>query len=191
MARLKEFDPNEKLRKAKNLFWKKGYQATSIQDLVDDMKINRGSLYDTYGDKHKLFIDSIQSYVLETHTEYKAAIAGESAPMKAIERIINLAIKRSFEEGKVCLVVKSSFEMAQHDKDIKIALQKSTDALMDIFEGLLQKAQDQGAFEGSRNVRETAHFIVASFAGFWQMQELYSNRKMVEQLGKCLLAFLE
>jgi TetR/AcrR family transcriptional repressor of nem operon len=54
MPRVKLFDENEVLNKAMNLFWKQGYSATSIQDLVSHLGINRASLYDTYGDKEKL-----------------------------------------------------------------------------------------------------------------------------------------
>lgn len=190
MARLKEFNPNEKLEKARDLFWKKGYHATSMQDLVNDMRINRGSMYDTFGDKHKLFIDSLQSYVAETHNEYKKAVSGETSPMKSIEKIIHKAIKRSFEEGKVCMVVKSSFEMAPLDNGIKELLQRSTDALTRIFEDLLLKAQEAGEFDPKRDAKETAAFIVATFAGFWQMQALYENRKMIDQLAKNLMAYL-
>ena len=157
---------------------------------MSDMKINRGSMYDTFGDKHKLFIDSIQSYVDETHNDYKKAIAGETSPMKAIQKIIHRAIKRSFEKGKVCMVVKSSFEMAPLDGDIKKLLKGSTDALTGIFEDLLLKAQEEGEFNENRDAKEAARFIVASFAGFWQMQSLYDNRKMIDQLANGLMTYL-
>lgn len=190
MARLKEFDPKDKLEKARDLFWKKGYYATSMQDLVNDMKINRGSMYDTFGDKHKLFISSLQSYVAETHDEYKKAVSGETSPIKSIEKIIQKAIKRSFEEGKVCMVVKTSFELAPFDTGVKELLQQSTNALMRIFEELLEKAQQAGEFSPERDVKEAAVFIVATFAGFWQMQSLYDNRKMIDQLAENLMDYL-
>lgn len=190
MARLKEFDPKDKLEKARDLFWKKGYYATSMQDLVNDMKINRGSMYDTFGDKHKLFMSSLKSYVAETHSEYKKAVSDETSPMKSIEKIIQSAIRRSFEEGKVCMVVKTSFEMAPFDDGIKELLQQSTNALTQIFEDLLLKAQKVGEFDSKRDAKDTATFIVASFAGFWQMQALYDNRKMIDQLAENLMNYL-
>ena len=62
MARKKEFDEVEVLDKALDVFWKKGYSATSIQDLVDSMGINRASIYDTWGDKHNLYVESLKRY---------------------------------------------------------------------------------------------------------------------------------
>ena len=62
MARTKCFNRDEALEKAIGAFWAKGYEATSVQDLVDCMGINRGSLYDTFGDKHKLFLEALDRY---------------------------------------------------------------------------------------------------------------------------------
>ncbi|MGY0041112.1 TetR/AcrR family transcriptional regulator [Pedobacter sp. NJ-S-72] len=166
MARNKEFDPTEKLKKARDLFWEKGYHATSMQDLVSQMKVNRGSMYDTYGDKHKLFVESLQSYALETYSEYKKAAMGQKSPLKAIEQIVKKAIERSFEQGKVCMVVKSSFEMAQLDTLVKDLLIQLTNALIAIFEDLILKAQKAGEVSEKKNARQTAQFIAGSLQGY-------------------------
>lgn len=96
MARLEEFDPHEKLDKAKELFGKKGYHATSMQDLVDNLQINRSSMYDTFGDKHKLFTDSLQSNITETLKDYKAIIPCGFTLMNTIKRMVFRAVRRAF-----------------------------------------------------------------------------------------------
>ena len=62
MARYKEFEVNEVLDKAIQLFWEQGYQKTSMQELVENMGIHRRSIYDTFGDKHALFIKALKRY---------------------------------------------------------------------------------------------------------------------------------
>src|SRR6478735_2881087 len=62
MARTKDFDESEVLAKAVKLFWLKGYNATSMQDLVDSLGISRSSLYDTYVDKHTLYLKALEFY---------------------------------------------------------------------------------------------------------------------------------
>ena len=62
MARTKDFDEDEVLDKAMYLFWNQGYNGTSMQDLVDGLGISRSSLYDTFGDKHSLFIKTLENY---------------------------------------------------------------------------------------------------------------------------------
>lgn len=190
MARIKEFDPTEKLEKARDLFWEKGYHATSMQDLVGQMEINRGSMYDTYGDKHKLFMESLQSYALETYSEYKKAALGQKSPFKAIGQIVKKALERSFDEGKVCMVVKSSFEMARLDAEIRELLKQLTNALISIFEDLILKAQKAGEIDEKKNARQAAQFIAGSFAGLWHMQSLYDDRSMVEHMAKNIIGSL-
>jgi TetR/AcrR family transcriptional repressor of nem operon len=146
-------------------------------------------MYDTFGDKHKLFIDCLQSYITETLKDYKAIIPCGSTPMNTIERMIFQAVKRAFKE-KDCMVLKSIFEMAPLDNDVKKILKNSTDAFVDIVKGLLLKAREQGEFKPDRNITETAIFIVASFAGFYQMQVLYDNRKMLDQMATDLIRYL-
>ena len=76
MARPKEFNREEVLDRAIATFWCRGYEATSVQDLLDEMGINRGSLYDTFGDKHTLFLAAIDRY-------YDRALAGTVASLEA------------------------------------------------------------------------------------------------------------
>ncbi|MEO6684473.1 MAG: helix-turn-helix domain-containing protein, partial [Dyadobacter sp.] len=78
MARKKEFDPEERMEKARDLFWEKGYNATSMEDLVQTMGLNRGSIYDTYGDKHSLYLQCLGNYAAEKLKEHKEAASGTS-----------------------------------------------------------------------------------------------------------------
>lgn len=190
MARNKEFDPIEKLEKARALFWEKGYHATSMQELVSQMKVNRGSMYTTYGDKHQLFVESLHNYALETYGEYKKATIGERSALKSIELIVKKAIARSFEEDKVCMIVKSSFEMAALDDQVKMLLKQLSNGLIATFQDLIEKAQKAAEISADKDARQLAQFIVGSFAGLWQMQALYNDREMVEQMAKNMLEIL-
>lgn len=191
MARNKEFDPTEKLEKARTLFWEKGYHATSMQELVSQMKVNRGSMYTTYGDKHQLFVESLQNYAVETYGEYKKATIGESSPLKSIELMVKKAIARSFEEDKVCMIVKSSFEMAAQDDQVKLLLKQLSNALIATFQDLIEKAQQAAEISADKDARQLAQFIVGNFAGLWQMQALYNDREMVMQMANHMLEILK
>lgn len=191
MARKKEFDPVEKLEIARDVFWEKGYHITSMEDLVTNMQVNRRSMYDTYGDKHKLFIESLCNYALETFEEYKLAAHGENSPLKAIKLILNKAIKRSFEENKVCMIVKTSFEVGALDSDILELLKQLNQKLILIFEDLIVLAQEQNEVGKNKNAKESAQFIVGSLAGLWQMQILYNDLEMVQKMAKRLIESLE
>ena len=62
MARPKEFDPETAAQEAMEAFWERGYAATSVNDLLEEMGLNRGSLYGTFGDKKQLFLAALEKY---------------------------------------------------------------------------------------------------------------------------------
>lgn len=187
MARKKAFDPSERLETAKDLFWRKGYHATSMQDLVDAMKLHRGSIYDTYGNKHQLFLKSLKAYTTQISKEYKQAASGTASPRKAIEAVIQAAVQRTFREGKACMSVKSSFELAPIDEEVSILLKKQIEGLIRMLEELLVEAQDAGEIKKEQDPALLARFIVSSFSGFWQMYVLFDNKEMVDNLAELLL----
>lgn len=187
MARNKAFDPEEKLQKARDLFWEKGYHATSMQDLVEAMQLNRASIYDTYGDKHALFLQCLGSYAKHKQEEYKAAAAGAASPIDAVEAIIRKALERTLQEGKACMVVKSSFELAAADKEVNNVLQNDGARLTDILEVLLKKAQSAGEISKQRDVNMLANYIIANFSGLWQTYIISQNKKLVTQMVEFLV----
>lgn len=179
------------MRKARNLFWEKGYNATSMQDLVDAMQLNRGSIYDTYGDKHALFLQCLSDYADEVLVDYKSAAAGAASPMAALERIIYRAVNRTLEKGRSCMVTKSSFELAAVDKEVQAIIRKQGAKLVVVFRQLLEKAQAAGEISGDHDVTLTANFILASFSGWWQLNIVHSNEKMVHKMADYLISLLK
>jgi len=74
MARLKEFNEEDALDKAVAIFWNKGYNGTSAQDLVTHLGLSRSSLYDTFGDKHSLFIKALQRYQKKSYDDVSSLL---------------------------------------------------------------------------------------------------------------------
>src|SRR5258707_10646914 len=114
MARQKEFDRDEVLHKAMEAFWTRGYEGASVQDLVKHMGINRQSIYDTFGDKHALFLQALDHY-REIESRRVFELLERPGPVKKnfrqlFERVVEKAIS---EEGKRgCFVGNSMAELA-------------------------------------------------------------------------------
>ncbi len=85
MSRTAGFDYEEKLAVARELFWEKGYAATTLHNLVDALQLNRSSIYNTYGSKHALFIACLKSYTQLKLAEYRRAGQRGSSPWLAVE----------------------------------------------------------------------------------------------------------
>ncbi len=187
MARNKAFDPEERLEKARDLFWEKGYHATSMQDLVEAMQLNRASIYDTYGDKHALYLQCLANYAADKLEDYKRTAVGVESPIQAVECVIRRAMERTLEEGKACMVTKSSFELGEADKEVHVFLKQDGAKLVKVFTELLKKAQAAGEIRRDRDPLMLANFIVSNFSGLWQTNIVSSNKKLVRQMADFLI----
>src|SRR6185503_2842523 len=117
MVRTKQFDKHTALDEAMELFWQRGYHATSIQDLVDHLGVNRQSLYDTYGGKEQLFLAALERY-REIQAAPVRRLLERDGPVREILR----DLFRSFvdgvlsEDSKGCFMVNTATEVAGNNE---------------------------------------------------------------------------
>src|SRR5262245_46633865 len=94
MAGIKQFDRHEDLDRAMAVFWERGYEATSIQELLQAMGINRGSLYATFGNKQQLFLAVLEHYAAQSRTAMLGELADQD-PRRAIARMFAALLRRT------------------------------------------------------------------------------------------------
>src|ERR1700712_2447328 len=146
MARTKDFDENEVLGKAIDVFWHKGYNGTSMQDLVDGLGISRSSLYDTYGDKHTLFIKALESYQTSASGAMCNIISNSVSAKVAIRRLLELT---SYEMAgddlhKGCFMTNAAVEVAPHDAEVNNMICRNDQLIEDAFYQAIKKGQKTG-----------------------------------------------
>jgi TetR/AcrR family transcriptional repressor of nem operon len=167
MARSKDFDQKEVLGKAIDLFWHKGYNGTSMQDLVDGLGISRSSLYDTYGDKHTLFIKALESYQGEASGKV-CEIVNSAEPAKAIIRRILEYITGGLlddKNHKGCFVVNAEVEVAPHDRLVSQMICNSDQQVEDSFYRVIKHGQDKGEIAAGKDARALARFTFNTVKG--------------------------
>lgn len=125
MARSKEFEENMVLDKAMRLFWEQGYEKTSMNDLVKHMGIHRRSLYDTFGDKHSLFLKAMDRYINNVNDILPIEIKRSKTATEALQFIFDFMIFKEEDLPSGCLMVNSAAELAARDADVDT---KSTEA---------------------------------------------------------------
>ncbi|CAM4365125.1 transcriptional regulator, TetR family [Pedobacter westerhofensis] len=188
MPRSKEFDYDQKLEIARNLFWEKGYHATSMNDLVDTLKLNRSSIYDTYGNKHSLFIKCLSSYILKKENQYKEAGKKGKSPLEAVHLIIKSVVKNMILEAKTCMSVKTTVELGKTDEETQALLNQQAKDSVILFSGLLQQAKEQGELAENKDPETIAHFIVASFSSLWNADIIFKDKKLTQKLTDHLIS---
>lgn len=191
MARCVEFDEKEKIEKAMNVFWEKGYNATSMQDLVDAMQINRSSLYNTFEDKHKLFLKCLSTYFDHVLLELKEKVAQEQSAKQALIQLIRDKVSWLVDCEKGCLGMKTIFEIGSEDSEVRKQIQKYNEMYLVFISEVVQKAIDAKELDETSDAYLIAEYIVTSFTGWKQSYILERNpiriKKMSEFLIKTIL----
>jgi TetR/AcrR family transcriptional regulator, transcriptional repressor for nem operon len=167
MPRIKAFDETTMVEKAKNLFQLKGYEATSMQELVDTLGISRSSLYDTFGDKHQLYCKTLNAYCNENaHHLVKQAETADD-PLQFIEHIFNSVIEQSKKDilKKGCYVVNTIVEFSDRNTDVKKIVDENNKAFEKMLEKLIIKAQLQKQIAKDKNAKQLARFLFNTIYG--------------------------
>ncbi len=163
----KSYDENEVLEGAMRAFWQRGYQATSMQDLVTATGINRGSIYAAYVNKRGLFMRALEHYDRAYRAAHLAHLGTVHAPLDAIivsfESAARQAHDRTTPPG--CLLVNTALELSPHDPEIGQFVAQSLQSVEDFFHDRLAVAQQRGDLSAQCNCRETAQSLLGLFLG--------------------------
>lgn len=190
MPRNKEFDYDEKLEAARNLFWRKGYNATSMSNLEEAMQINRSSLYMTYGNKHDLFVKSLVNYIAMKDRQYNEAAEKGKNPLESIANIIT-SVSKSAIQDKNCLFTNAVFEMALSDTKVNQLLKQQNLKAVGVFEKLLKQAKEQGLLNSDKEPRLLAHFLVSSLVSIYNTHIVFRDQKLTQQTTEILIASIK
>lgn len=192
MARPKEFEREVVLDRAMKVFWSEGYEATSIQHLVDRMGIQRGSLYDTFGDKRSLFFAAIERYDRMVTSKLLATLE-EGSGKAAIRRFFELKVEVSVEPGRPrgCLVTNSTAELASRDRGTNTRVGAALKKIEAGFHHAVVRAQQAGEIDRSRNARALARYLTSSAQGLSVMAKAFPDRAVLRDIVRVILATLE
>ncbi len=167
-GRPREFDENETLARACDVFWSRGYGATSVQDLVDELGVQRGSLYATFGDKRDLYLKAVALYARENR-EYLEAILATGPVLPALRRILiepaALTGQRSGRKRRGCLVGNTTAELVPADDDARAAVTAAYNGFLRVVTAALTRAQASGEVTTTASPRAQADMLLMLFQG--------------------------
>ena len=163
----KTFDTEDVISRAIAVFWNKGYEATSMADLTKAMGINKGSLYNAFGSKKKLFIHALQQYDRNRTQRTLNKMYAMETPLDAINGLFDHVINHncSNPDNKGCLLVNTALELPNHDADIQQMITKSLDNLKNFFEQNIIRGQRNGSIPMHINPQTTAHVLRSLIVG--------------------------
>src|SRR4051794_38964854 len=118
MARTKEFDPEEVLDLAMKVFWRSGYENTSLDVLMGEMGIARQSLYDTFGDKRSLYLKALAHYRDSTHAAMRGLFRSSPTVREAFAKILfGISSESPEEHARGCLLLSANMQRTADDSE--------------------------------------------------------------------------
>jgi TetR/AcrR family transcriptional repressor of nem operon len=193
MARTRQFDERQALVSAMLVFWEKGYEATSIQDLEQAMGLNRTSIYNAFGNKRAIFNRVMTCYKESVMSSLLAELDSTPNVREGVRRMLNAALNIHFDEDNPggCLVVLSVLESEQHDAESRAAMQQTFQDLKSALQDRLSRAKKVGELSKDLNVGSTATTISTTMAGMMVMGKANFSKAALKKTINQVVSLLD
>ncbi|RRJ67547.1 TetR/AcrR family transcriptional regulator [Paenibacillus oralis] len=193
MARLREFDKEKALEAAMELFWEKGYEATSLTDLTSRMGIQRPSLYAAFGDKTELFEAALRKY-MGSHASYVRTRLQKHASVKeAFRSYFESLVEAEYQggENRGCFCINTMVELAPHDKKFEVLTREHEMYLAVIFQEKLGQGVQSGELKADLNAQALAQTLVVSLIGLTVLLKARPERLFADNSVSVVLSLLD
>lgn len=181
MGRKRKFASGAIVDKAANLFWRKGYAATTPANLVDELAIGKGSLYRSFDSKHNLFVLALQRYSVQ-RVELLAELLDGPGAVRPRLRMAFETFAGIGEHHRGCLMVNSTAERAQQDETVAQLAGDLFAAIEDMFGAAILHGQSTGEFDSTRDPAEAASGMLAALIGATVLAKLTHNPQRLSRI---------
>jgi TetR/AcrR family transcriptional regulator, transcriptional repressor for nem operon len=191
MARPREFDEETVLDAAMRCFWHRGYDATSVRDLVEKTGITSASLYNAFGDKRALFQRALDQYVEESIAD-RIQRCQALPPLAAIEAFFDEILTRSLEDcdHKGCMLVNAALDVAPHDPGLRKVIAAALFRIEAFFLRCVETGQADGTITRSLAARTLAQNLLGVLMGIRVLARIRPERRLLEGVIGPALALL-
>ena len=188
----KQFDPDEALEKAMQLFWSNGYAATGMAELQAQMGIGRKSLYDTFGNKRELFIKALQFYSNTVSRQLQDQLTKDGSPLENVRGLMRtLQEMHSIPDSTGCLLGVSMAQFRTNDPEMAELLRRHIKAVEEAFYTAFKRAQELGELDGNANIRDLARLYMGIHQGLALIGRVQTAPAVTRSIVTAALATLE
>ena len=193
MARPREFNIDDALERAMNVFWAKGYEATSLDDLCQTMDLARSSFYAAFGDKHSLYVRALDRYEIAAVARIRSTLASSTSVKAGITafvgRIVDSIVAGPGRRG--CFIGNCAAELVRENRDGAIRVRQSLERIETAFRDALERARTNGELPPSADINALARFITAGIQGLRLVGKTHPDRVVLEDIARVMLRCLE
>ncbi len=173
------------------LFWEKGIEATSIQDLVECMGIGRASMYDTFGSKQQLIFEAMDRYVAHMKEQLLASLQQPGPAPVVIRNLFFALVERDFAGNtRSCLMTKSALMTGRDNAEILARVCQFMDHVEGALFDLLVRGREEGDIPADKDPRALARFLANSMQGISVTSSTRATRAVLEDVVEVTLSVL-
>lgn len=191
MPRKREFVVEDAVRATMDVFWSKGYDGTSIDDLTEATGVKRQSLYNALGEKRDMFIKALLIYDTEERRNALTHIESQETGRGAIEFLFTFLVTHCSTDKtrRGCFLVNTALE-AGHDKGIQSVVDDAMEDFESFFKRSLRRGQKEGGVHSTVDVATTASGLLGTYIGIRVMARTSRNGKLIKSMAKHALQSL-
>ncbi|WP_342050243.1 MULTISPECIES: TetR/AcrR family transcriptional regulator [unclassified Cupriavidus] len=192
MARPRQFDEQAALMAAQDLFWAKGYQATSTRELTQTMGLTQPSLYNAFGDKRSLFLLALDDYLNRTMRERIRRHEGALPPGRALVAYIaeSIALSLADPRHRGCMLINVALEASEDDPEFKSLIATELDQLRAFFERCIQAGIASGEVVTALAPEDASAQLLATHCGMRVLARVMPDPALLRATMKPALAML-
>jgi TetR/AcrR family transcriptional repressor of nem operon len=167
VGRPRQFDVDEALNAAMATFWAKGYEATSLTDLMSATGLHKGSLYQAFGDKHSLFVAALKRYLEAMRSEVNGLLGDAESPLDALRAAAHGIVEMVDDSPSPmgCMAINALIELAPHDAEVKQIMLDHIDRMRAMFGRVVGAAQAAGQLSSVRPAPLVTAMLLTMMAG--------------------------
>ena len=193
MGRPLEFDKDEALEHAMGVFWTRGYEATSLRDLLEAMELSKSSFYQSFGSKGELFRRCINRYrgqiTSQMHRNLESAESGRAFIEEAFHSITEKVHAPEGRRG--CFVMNTASHVAARDPEVADLVGKGAAQFEALFRQAVERAQREGDIPADKKPRVLARYLVSSRSGLMAMAKAGASQDELKEVVTVMLAALD
>lgn len=193
MARPREFDEAAVLDSAIQQFWLRGYEATSVRDLAEEMGIAGASLYNAFGDKRTLYRSSLNRYLEQTFRERIRRLERALPPRDAIATFLQEIIERSLTDKRRrgCMLVNSTIEKVPEDRDFQQIIATFLSEVESFFLRCTVAGQRDGTIGTSQTAEDLSRLLLGTLLGLRVLARVRPDPELLKGMVRPVLALLD
>lgn len=172
-----------------DVFWSQGYHGTSLPDLLEATSLSRGSLYAAFGDKHGLFLRSLDRYIADALIRLDAELDPKKSALAGVRKCLaGYADRTSGVAGKRgCLVVATAMELAAHDPEVEQRLRRFFNTLETRLAKALERARASGEVATGVEPKTAARLLVCLVEGMRVVGKTGSDRTVSQAVVQTVI----